>query len=118
MTAAEEAAHNILKASNAGVLVGSDILLQHWAVRVARAFLALDEPATVPLTPQELEEAIKHVTAYDDCQVGMLDYTKLWRLVVAARQYVWMLQRCENLYAALKATEGHAPVSATEGSHK
>ncbi|MDF2969581.1 MAG: hypothetical protein K0R61_31 [Microvirga sp.] len=53
----------------------------------------------VPLTHPELEEAIKHVTAYDDCQMGMLEWTKVWRLVVAARQYVWMLQRTEELHA-------------------
>lgn len=58
-----------------------------------------------PPAHSELEEAIKHVTSYDDCQVGMLDYTKLWRLIVAARHFNMMLQRCEEMHAALAEAE-------------
>jgi hypothetical protein len=90
--------------------------LEVMALLVARTFLAQQpsphetiphyghgpqEPANAvnPVTHPELEEAIKHVSAYDDCQVGMLEHTKLWRLVVAARHYVWMLKRTEDLNA-------------------
>lgn len=62
-----------------------------------------DALAELP-APAELEEAIKHVTAYDSAQIGMLEHTKLWRLVVAARHYVWMLQRVEQLQAKAKGT--------------
>lgn len=57
-----------------------------------------------PVTHPELEQAIKHVTSFDDCQIGMLDYSQLWRLVVAARHYVWMLKRTEAAYEVANAT--------------
>lgn len=70
-------------------------------VLVAQTLLAMIDAGPVPLTHPELEEALKHVTAFDDCQMGMLEWAKVHRLVVAARQYVWMLKRVESAHAAL-----------------
>lgn len=58
--------------------------------------------STNPTNTAALEEAIKHVTSFDDAQMGMLEWTKVWRLVVAGRHFVWMLKRTEEL-AALNA---------------
>jgi hypothetical protein len=68
----------------------------------------------------ELAEAIKHVTAYDSAQIGMLDSTKLWRLVVAARHFVMMLERLEQLEAenfSLAANQCKAGYSGEHGDH-
>jgi len=62
-------------------------------VRQEKMIGRLPDGGIAPLTIPEMEEAIKHVSAYDDCQVGMLEYTKLWRLIIAARQYIWMAKQ-------------------------
>ena len=66
-----KAAHNILKALNAGLLVGNDIELQHWAVTVARALLSA--PKDNASRDDVLEALIRLADAADAVGIRFFD---------------------------------------------